>query len=127
MKITGIKKNEHGFADYTYVPAVMAAPYVAGFTNNKTAANLCKAFSLTVLGYSLFTDANWGAVKIIPYKVHAALDLSVGILSFAATGLPTVAKDRKARNTFIAMGITGLVVGALSLIGAEHTIDKVSE
>jgi hypothetical protein len=121
MKITGIKRNEHGLADLSYVPLVFAAPKLAGFENNKEAALICRAFSVSALAYSLCTDAKWGAIKLIPYKVHAGLDVASGVLAFGASLIPQIAKNKAARNTFIVMGLTGLLVGTLSLIGAKRT------
>lgn len=120
MKITGIKRDEHGLADFSYVPLVFAAPNIAGFENNKQAALMCRAFSISALAYSLCTDAKWGAIKLIPYKVHAGLDVASGILAFGAAMLPKINQDKAARNTFIVMGLTGLIVGTLSLIGAKR-------
>jgi hypothetical protein len=67
------------------------------------------------------SDAKWGAIKLIPYKVHAGLDVASGVLAFGAALLPKINKDKAARNTFIAMGLTGLIVGTLSLIGAKRS------
>lgn len=119
--ITGIKKNQHVITDYSYIPMVLAAPKLVGFAENKTAAQLCRAMSLTVLGYSLLTDAKWGVVKVIPYKTHAALDFASGVIALAAPWVLKFSSDKKARNTLIAMGITGLVVGTLSVIGARKS------
>jgi hypothetical protein len=47
MKITGINKKKHVYADYSYVPAVLAAPALAGFEENKPAALICRSFALT--------------------------------------------------------------------------------
>lgn len=121
MKITGIKSNEHGLADFAYVPLVFAAPKLAGFENNNEATVLCRAFSVSALAYSVCTDAKWGAIKLIPYKVHAALDVASGVLALGASLVPQIAKNKSARNTFIAMGLTGLIVGTLSVIGAKNT------
>ena len=122
MKITGIKRNEHGLADFSYVPLVFAAPNITGFENNKQATLLCRTFSVSALAYSLCTDAKWGAIKLIPYKVHAGLDVASGILAFGAAILPKINQDKAARNTFIVMGLTGLIVGTLSLIGAKRKV-----
>lgn len=119
--ITGIKKDQHVFTDYSYIPLVLAAPKLVGFGQDKTAATVCRAMSLTVLGYSLLTDAKWGAYKLIPYKTHAALDFASGAVSLAAPWIFKFSKNKKARNTLLVMGLTGLVVGALSVIGAKKS------
>ncbi|WCT14933.1 hypothetical protein [Mucilaginibacter jinjuensis] len=119
MKIKGIKKKHHVYADYTYAPLVFAAPLLAGFSANKPARLTCGVFAFSALSYSLCTKAKWGVVKLIPYRVHAVLDIASGALALVAACLPAIRSDKRARNTFIAMGITGLVVGSLSLIGAQ--------
>jgi hypothetical protein len=119
MKITGIKKKRHVYADYSYVPLVLAAPLLAGFSTNKPASAICRAFAVSALGYSLCTKAKWGVWKLIPYRVHAALDLASGVLALAVSQTPVVSKDKPARLTFLAMGLTGLIVGGLSLIAAK--------
>ncbi|HZG26748.1 MAG TPA: hypothetical protein VEZ17_19305 [Chitinophagaceae bacterium] len=115
--IKGITKDEHGVLDYIYVPLVMAAPKIMGFEDDKTAVAITTSFAGTALAYSLFTDMKGGLVKIIPYKTHAILDLSSGIMA-AAVPLVFNIKREKARNAFFMMAATGLVVGVLSLIGA---------
>ena len=119
--ITGIKKKEHVYADYSFVAAALLAPKLANFEQDKTAANVCRSFAISSLAVSLMTDAKWGCWKIIPYKVHAILDISTGALALAAAATPAICKNKNARKTLIAMGITGLVVGALSVIGAKHS------
>ncbi len=116
--IKGITKDKHWFIDYSYVPLVFAVPKMVGFEEDKWASKVCYVLSSTVLGYSVLTDAKWGVVKLIPYKTHAALDFSVGVVALTATLLRKTS-NKKARNTLLMMGITGIVVGTLSLIGAK--------
>jgi hypothetical protein len=119
--IKGITKNEHVYADYSYVAAALLAPKLMKFKNDKIAANVSRGFALSSLAISLLTDAKWGCWKIIPYKVHAILDISTGALALAAAATAPICKDRNARNTFIVMGVTGLIVGALSVVGANNS------
>jgi hypothetical protein len=118
--IKGITKKKHVYADYSYVPLVLAAPTIADFEDDKLAAGICRAFAVKALGVSLLTDAKWGCIKLIPYRVHAILDVASGVMALAAAATPAISKNKRARNTFILMGITGLVVGGLSIIGAKH-------
>ena len=119
--ITGIKKNEHGVADYIYVPVVWMAPKILGFSADTKTANLCRAFAGTALGYTLFTKAKWGVVKLIPYKTHAAIDLASGVAALAVSQSAITASNKQARKTFALMGIVGITVGILSLIGSKHS------
>lgn len=117
--MTGITKEAHAFIDYVYVPLVLAAPTLASFEEEKTAAVLVRTMAVTVLGYSMITDMKGSAAKLIPYRTHAAIDFGSGLLSLAAPWLLGFSKNKRARNTLLAMGLAGLVVGALSLIGAS--------
>jgi len=117
--IKGITKEQHWITDYSYVPLVMAAPKLIGFDDEEKVARLCYAVSSATLMYSLLTDAKWGAIPLIPYKTHAALDLAQGALALTAASTLKI-KNKKARNTLIAMGLTGITVGILSLISAKN-------
>lgn len=117
--ITGITKENHAFIDYSYVPLVLAAPTLAAFEEEKAAAVLVRTMAVAVLGYSMITDMKGSAAKWIPYKTHAALDVGSGVLALAAPWLLGFSKNKKARNTLLAMGMAGLAVGALSMIGAS--------
>lgn len=116
--IQGIPKNKHLLLDYAYVPLVAAAPSLLGFKDESDSSGFCYAVAGTVLTYSLLTDAKWSAAKLIPYKVHAMLDIASGVAAFAVPALFSQQPSRKAQRLFLALGITGLVVGALSLRNA---------
>lgn len=58
------------------------------------------------------------AVKLIPYKAHAALDLTSEVLALAVPLGFRIQKEQEGK-TLLAMGVTGLVVRALSLVGAS--------
>ncbi|GGC63672.1 hypothetical protein GCM10011387_16650 [Pedobacter quisquiliarum] len=118
--IQGITKDMHVFADYSYIPMVLLAPRLMGFEQDRTSAMVCRSFALAELGTSLLTDAKWGAIRCIPYKTHAIIDLASGVMALAAAVTKPIASNKPARNTLIMMGITGLVVGTLSIIGAKR-------
>jgi hypothetical protein len=109
-----ITRVQHGFTDYSYIPLVSSAPHLVGFTENKTATTLCYVLSSTILASSLVTRAEWGLFKVMPYKAHLVLDTVGGLTALTAPWLFGFAKDRKARNTFLAAGIFGLMAGLLS-------------
>ncbi|QKG53914.1 hypothetical protein [Hymenobacter sp. BRD67] len=109
-----ISRRQHGFADYTYVPLVAAAPALAGFTAEKTAATLCYVLSSSVLASSLFTRAEWGLVRVIPFKAHLAFDALGAVTTLTAPWLFGFAKNRKARNAFLVIGTINLLAGLLT-------------
>jgi hypothetical protein len=108
-----ITRAQHGIADYLYVPTVAAAPSLWRFADDRTPARLARTFSAATLVMTLFTRAEWGAVKVIPYNAHLALDVGSGVLALAAPWLFGFAQDRAARNTFLGMGIAALVIAGL--------------
>ncbi|HEY8312510.1 MAG TPA: hypothetical protein VIG47_18210 [Gemmatimonadaceae bacterium] len=109
-----ISRKQHGVADYTYVPTVMAAPNLVHFESDTTPARLSRGFAAASLANTLFTRAEWGAVKLIPFKAHLAFDAVTGVAALAAPWMFGFSNDRRARNTFLAMGITALAVTLLT-------------
>lgn len=109
-----ISRRQHAFTDYSYVPLVASAPDVVGFTAEKTATTLCHVLSTTILVSSLFTRAEWGPIRVMPYKAHLALDTLGGLTALTAPWVFGFAANKKARNTFLAMGVFGLIAGLLS-------------
>lgn len=113
----GIKRSQHGIADFAYAPVVWMAPRIAGFQYLPQANAACKAAAAGALTYALLTDAEWGVAKWIPYKAHLAIDFAVGAASFAAPWILGVQRHKSARNTFLIMGAVSLAVGILSVLG----------
>lgn len=115
----GIKRSQHGIADFAYAPLVWMAPRIAGFKYLPQANAACKGAAAGALTYALLTDAEWGIAKWIPYKAHLAIDFAVGAASFAAPWILGVQRHKGARNTFLLMGAVSLVVGVLSVLGSR--------
>ncbi len=109
-----LSREQHGAVDWAYIPAVAAAPAAVGFDADSVPAQLARALSAGVLLSTLLTRAEWGVVRVIPFRVHLGLDAAVSALAVAAPWLFGFAEDARARNTFVAIGVAGLVVGALT-------------
>jgi hypothetical protein len=104
-----ISRVQHGFTDYSYIPLVASAPYLFGFEDNKTATTLSYVLSSNILACLLPTRAEWGVLKVIPYKTHLTLDIAAGLTAISAPWLFGFAKDHKARTAFLAAGAFGLL------------------
>lgn len=104
----------HGFADYSYIPFITAAPEIVGFKEEKTATTLCRVLGGSILLTALMTRAEWGAVKVVPFKAHLALDVAAGLFTAGAPWLFKFSHNAKARNTFVALGLTSVVAGSLT-------------
>jgi hypothetical protein len=81
-----IDSTLHGFTDYTVGTALMTAlPRLLHVEGTET-GNQMRATGAAHVGYSVFTAYPPGVVKLIPFKVHLAIDavgaLAVGALPF---------------------------------------------
>ena len=89
----------HGFTDYTVGATLMTVfPKLAGVTGTQSEKQIRAAGALHA-GYSTVTDYPLGAVKLIPYRAHLAIDLAAA-LGLAA--LPFVTGQwRKGRRQWL--------------------------
>jgi hypothetical protein len=82
-----IPTRVHGVLDYLTGSALIAAPWVLGFSGRGAKTWMPVALGAGAIAYSLFTDYELGAVKIIPMPVHLTLDASSGVLLAASPWL----------------------------------------
>ncbi|GAB2690282.1 hypothetical protein GCM10027037_11540 [Mucilaginibacter koreensis] len=109
-----ISRKEHGFTDYSYIPLALLAPKLFGFNNEDKAVTLTRALAGNIMASSLFTRAEWGLFKKMPYKYHLALDVAAGVFALSAPWLFGFSKNKKALGTFIGLGLMGIMAGSLS-------------
>jgi hypothetical protein len=91
-----IDSTLHGVTDYTVGTLLMTAfPRLADIEDTRSGRQIRTAGAVHV-GYSTITNYPLGALKLLPYKAHLAID-SVGALALAATPFVTgqFAKGRK--------------------------------
>ncbi len=110
-----ISRKMHGAADYTYAALAAVLPELAGFEDEEKAKLLCRIISGGTLAYTLFTRAEWGLFKLIPFKAHLATDFTAGIFTIGASWIFKFASNQKARNAFLALGITSVVASLLTV------------
>jgi hypothetical protein len=78
----------HGVTDYSVGTTLMTVfPNLVGI-NGTTAGTQIRVAGAVHAGYSTLTDYPLGVVKVIPYKVHLALD-ALGAVALAATPFVT--------------------------------------
>ncbi len=89
----------HGVVDYSAGTLLLTAfPRLAGISGTRAARQIRTAAAIHA-GYSTVTDYPLGAVKLLPYKAHLALD-AVGALALAATPFVT-GQYRKGRRQWV--------------------------
>jgi hypothetical protein len=76
-----ITKKIHAYLDYPMAVALIVLPFVLGLENfNPLALQLSVGTGIAAFILTLLTDHRLGAYRIIPYKVHLAIDALVGIM-----------------------------------------------
>jgi len=89
----------HGQTDYMVGTLLMTAfPKLAGIEGTRSARQI-RISGAAHAGYSLFTNYELGAVKVLPYKAHLGLDLA-GALALGATPFVT-GQWKKGRKHFV--------------------------
>ena len=83
-----IDSTLHGVTDYTVGTLLMTAfPRLVGVEGTDSAKQI-RIAGATHFGYSAITDYPLGIAKLIPYRVHLAIDL-LGALAIGATPFVT--------------------------------------
>lgn len=114
-----ISRLAHAFTDYNYVAAVSIAPKVFGFADDPRASRAIRVFASAIAGATFLTRAEWGWLRVLPYKQHVQGDFAVGLAAFAAPWAFGFADNKRARDTFLVMGAVGVAVGLLSGVLGE--------
>ncbi len=78
MRIVSTKT--HGVLDYLTGAALLAAPKALGLDDVPSSSRALKLAGGGATAYSLLTDYELGAAKLLPMPVHLALDAASGAL-----------------------------------------------
>ncbi|MGI4022432.1 MAG: SPW repeat domain-containing protein [Janthinobacterium lividum] len=109
-----ISRKVHGGADYAYAALTAALPELVGFEGEEKAKLLARIISGGTFAYTLLTHAEWGLLKVIPFKIHLITDFTAGVFAISAPWIFKFAENKKARNTFLALGLTSVVASLLT-------------
>lgn len=107
-----ISRVMHGIlTDYPYIAVVSSAPKLFGFQSESKAALMTRVLSGTILISSILTRAEWGFLRVMPYKIHLVLDTLGGATALAAPWVLGFSNHERARNFFLVAGVFGLLAG----------------
>lgn len=109
-----ISRQAHGAIDYAYAALVPFLPEIASYKKVKSAALLSRMLGGGALAYSALTKAEWGLYKVLPFKAHLAVDLSVSLFAIASPWLLGFSGNKQARNALVAVGVSGLMASLLT-------------
>ncbi len=106
-----LSRPQHGFTDWSYIPTMAAAPDLMGFRDEPTATALTRVCAGAILLSSVFTHAEWGLIRTVPYRGHLAIDAAVGVFTPTAPWTFGFSQHARARDTFLTMGLFGIMAG----------------
>lgn len=93
----------HGYLDYAAVALLALAPSLFGFAG--VAAAICYFVAVVQLGMSLLTAYPLSLAKIIPFKVHGAVELGVAAGLALSPWVFGFSQQDAARSFFIIAGV----------------------
>lgn len=85
MRILSTKT--HGVLDYLVGLLLLIAPWMLGFAQGGAETWVPVVLGAGAIVYSLLTNYEWGAARIIPMRVHLILDIMSGIFLAASPWL----------------------------------------
>lgn len=113
-----MNKNIHAYLDYPVGLGLIVMPFLLGIgASNPPAFWLSVVTGIAALGLTFLTDHHLGVIRILPYKLHLAVDFLVGVtFVLAPTLLGLVGLDAV---YFWTLGATVLLV-----VGLDNTNEK---
>lgn len=85
MSLRFVTKTLHAYLDYPVALALFGLPFLLGLgESHPLALWLSVATGVAAFLLTLLTDHHLGLFRIIPYRVHQAVDLMVGLTFLAA-------------------------------------------
>lgn len=103
-----LSPSAHGVADYLSSATFALAPSLLQMP--PAAATLARSLGASYAGLSLATAYPLGAVKLVPFPTHLAMDAVMAPVLAAAPWLFGFSNNATARNFFLAMaGVTAVV------------------
>lgn len=79
-----VTKTIHAWLDYPVAVALIVLPFLLGLgASHPLALMVSPIVGVAALLLTVFTDHHLGVVRVLPYKLHLAVDLAVGVLFLA--------------------------------------------
>ena len=110
----------HAVMDYAWAGTMIAAPWLFGFSKNKTATVNSVASGGAILGLSLMTNYPLGAVKVISFPTHGVIETVAGVAAAAAPWLMKFSRNKPATLTHVISGLATLGVVAMTDYQAQR-------
>lgn len=109
-----ISLRTHNIIDYILGVFLVIAPYLFGFAQAGTAANVFMVVGTTLIVYSLLTNYYYSLARVIPLGLHMTLDALTGLFLILAPALfgyrELLTNGQYALHIFAGIGVTSLVL-----------------
>jgi hypothetical protein len=102
----------HGVIDYLWGLALIATPWAFGFADGGRAQWTAIVFGIGAVLYSLFTDYELGAFRLLPMPLHLILDGAAGALLAASPWLLGFAQQ--VRWPHLAFGLFSVIASLIT-------------
>src|SRR3954451_10736756 len=114
----------HGIIDYLMVIILAIGPGVAGFSGKQ--AGFCYILAAVHFFMTVLTRFPLGAVKIIGFPLHGAIEALVAILLIVLPWMANFFRGVHSRNFFIAIGVLIGVIALLTNYRGVSSSSKIS-
>ena len=85
MNLRFVTKKLHALLDYPVALSLMFVPFALSLGGSHPAAKwLAVGTGVAALVLTILTDHQTGLIRVLPYRVHLAVDFAVGLVFIAA-------------------------------------------
>ncbi|MBA3663852.1 MAG: hypothetical protein H0W61_06545 [Bacteroidetes bacterium] len=77
----------HGIVDYTLGTLLLVSPWLFGFAGLDVVQDVPMVMGVILIAYTLFSNLNFGLVKIFSVEMHKAADCTFGVFLAASPWL----------------------------------------
>lgn len=124
--VHSVPANVHGYLDYAVGGTYLLAPSVMKLNGAASSLSYFYGGSLTLT--SLLTDYPLGAVKVIPFPLHGAMELVMGLVSIAAPWIAGFDDNEEATYLFVSAGLSIVSLWAFTdYYGKKHPFPEQRE
>jgi hypothetical protein len=116
-----ISPKLHGALDYATAATTALMPLLTHVT--RPAARTAESWAAAYALLSALTDYPLGVKRGVPFRAHGSIDRTLGLVLPALPWIIGFARDRRARNFFLALAGVSIIVTALTDWNSEPEVE----
>jgi hypothetical protein len=114
-----IRRPLHGFLDYVMGLLIISSPWLFGFSGQYMAPEIGTTLGVLLIGVSLVTNYEGGAIHLLPFAVHRFTDFLIGFALLGASW--HFSMGGRAGIVFTCLGAMQLTIAAFTRRPRETT------